>query len=139
MYGKTRVLVIVGIIASFVIGYFNQELGVFFLNKDALIGCLLATAIAYFLYSQHLEKKVLRLRNENDVQYQKLEAANSKIWNRKELKTVLADRIKEIHTSIQLRDGILKNIRTELGTQISNMKHDILLEMQKHVKTVSKK
>jgi hypothetical protein len=52
--------------------------------------------VGYFLYSQYLEKKVSRLRNELDAQYNKTEEANSRFWKRKELKKIIEDSKDEI-------------------------------------------
>lgn len=43
----------------FLIGYYNESICTFFFNKDAMIGALAVVALSYFLYSQHLEKKLI--------------------------------------------------------------------------------
>lgn len=138
---RTILWVIIGVI-MFVLGYYNQQVQAYFLNKDALIGLLFAVGFGYFLYSQFLEKKILKNKIYHEHDRRELEEHRQKEYRRKtyheKLDSVKAELIgrmkeqnKELYKSISLRDDIIKNVKSDLSTQISNMKHDILSEINK--------
>jgi len=98
-------LVIFGGTGCFFIGFYNQAVGNFFLDKDVLIGGLTIFGVAYYLYAQYLEKKNLKDRLYNDNNYEKIQALESQKRNRKtyheKLDEVKKELIEEMHKLVK--------------------------------------
>lgn len=135
---RTIAWILIGI-ASFFMGYYNQEIQTFFFNKNALIGMLSAALVFFVLYCRFLQDKNLKqkLYHENDKdelrRYRDRDYSKTAIANKIDgLKGEIKGRYEDLHKSLSLRDDIFKKVTNDLSTQISNMKHDI---MQKITKT----
>lgn len=102
------VLIIFGGTGCFFWGYFNQEVGKFFLNKDALIGGLTVFGISYYVYAQYLEKRNLRDKYYHEHVREEVERLREEKYKRvtyheklDEVKTLLIEEMHKIKKEVK--------------------------------------
>ncbi len=93
-----RVIIIIVLGAGcFLLGYYNDSICTFFFNKDAMIGLLLAGLLGYFLYSQYLEKKLIRKEGDSNKIWELEEQKRNRKTYHQKLDEVKSELIEEMH------------------------------------------
>ncbi len=119
------------IIVAYILGYFNKELSIIFLNQRSAFAFVFTCCILIGAYNVYLHNKILRIRLSHEYDYEKLRAAEYRERNYKsakdqfkELKEILVSndsRVSELKNSISLCDGIIKDLNTRIDALTINI------------------